>query len=181
MKWFTSDLHIGDLRLNLYGRDLIASNSDEIDALILNNYNKLVSDDDVVYFLGDIVYDQSKLDFLSKFKGIKILILGNYDEKIPKDLLNKYFDFVYNDLTINVQDLDLYLNHYPEKCSEKLFNLTGHIHGNWRVQRNMINVGVDAWHLCPLSEDNILFLKNAIEKYYDINVFAGELKQNLIK
>ena len=58
------------------------------------------------------------------------------------------------------------------------FNLVGHIHGLWRVQRNMINVSVDAWGYKPISVETILTTKNAIEQFYDGNVFAGELDCN---
>ncbi len=43
----------------------------------------------------------------------------------------------------------------------------------------MINVGCDAWHFKPISIDQVMFSKNGIEKYYDINVFAGECISNL--
>ena len=35
----------------------------------------------------------------------------------------------------------------------------------------MINVGVDAWHFKPVSLEEILFTKKAIECHYDDNVF----------
>jgi calcineurin-like phosphoesterase family protein len=178
-RWFTSDLHLGDSRLNLYGRDLIAKSSSEIDEMIISNYNDMVGDNDIVYFIGDIVYDEKQIELLNRFKGRKILIKGNYDDKIDNKILSKYFESVYDNLTIVINGENIYLNHYPEKCSEEMFNITGHIHGNWRVQRNSINVGVDAWHMKPLSEDMIIFYIEAIRKYYDINVFAGELYCNL--
>jgi len=62
-----------------------------------------------------------------------------------------------------------------------MFNICGHIHGLWKVQRNMINVGVDAWHFIPVSEEQIIFYMNGIKKHYDANVFAGELEPNNVK
>jgi len=86
--------------------------------------------------------------------------------------LGKYFDKIYEkDTTIQLNDREIYLNHYPEQCVDKKISLTGHIHGLWKVQKNMINVGVDAWHFKPISEDTINFCINAVEKYYDKNVF----------
>ena len=70
------------------------------------------------------------------------------------------------------------VNHYPEHGSKEMFNIVGHIHGLWRVQWNMINVSTDAWNYTPVSEDTIKFCMNAIDKFYDINVFAGELDIN---
>jgi hypothetical protein len=34
-----------------------------------------------------------------------------------------------------------------------------------------INVGIDAWHFNPVSEDEINFCHNAIVKFYDGDVF----------
>jgi calcineurin-like phosphoesterase family protein len=178
-RWFTADLHLGDPRLNLYARDLIAKNSDESDKIIIDNYNNVVGDNDIVYFLGDIVYDVSKIELLNKLKGRKILIKGNYDDKIDNKILYKYFESIYDNLVITINGENVYLNHYPEKCSTEMINICGHIHGLWRVQRNTVNVGVDAWHMMPISEEMIIFYFNAIRKFYDINVFAGELECNL--
>ena len=74
--------------------------------------------------------------------------------------------------------LPLHLNHYPNKCNEylKLTNqqtlcLTGHIHGLWRVQKNIINVGVDAFHFQPVSIEEVALIYNAMLNHYDNNVF----------
>lgn len=172
--YFTSDLHFGDNRLNLYGRDLIAKNSDEIDELIINNWNKTVSIDDVVYLLGDICYDKSKLDLLNKLKGKKILIKGNYDDPISDETWLKYVEIVDKSKYIRINGTRVFLNHYPTNCDATCFNICGHIHGIWKVQRNMINVGVDAWHFFPVSLDRIKFQMNGIKNHYDDNVFIGD-------
>ena len=33
--------------------------------------------------------------------------------------------------------------------------LCGHVHEGWRQDRKQINVGVDAWHFAPVSDDTI--------------------------
>jgi hypothetical protein len=43
----------------------------------------------------------------------------------------------------------------------------------------MVNVGVDAWHFTPVSEDLIKFQMGGIRNHYDQNVFAGELISNI--
>lgn len=180
MKYFLSDTHFGDPRLNLYNRELIASSPEEVDNLIISNYNKLVADSDTVYFLGDIAYNPEKISLINNLKGYKILIKGNYDDKIDDSILKTYFNEVYSEnLIIEIGGEKFHLNHYPSKCVDTMANLTGHIHGLWKVQRNMINVGVDAWHMMPINEEMITFVYNAIRKYYDENVFAGELNANL--
>jgi calcineurin-like phosphoesterase family protein len=130
--------------------------------------------------LGDVIVNKTEaniqsLDWMktdypnSKFN----LIIGNYDED-KKELLSKYFDTMQHNESIDIKGRRYYMDHYPKNCfklKHDVFSLTGHIHGLWKVQKNMINVGVDAWHFKPVSEDEIDFCRTACEKYYDENVF----------
>jgi calcineurin-like phosphoesterase family protein len=174
MYYFSSDLHFGDERLNLYGRDFIAKNATEIDELIINNWNSLVKPNDKAFLLGDICYDKSKLELINRLNGYKYLVKGNYDDDIEDTTWLKYFEEVYDSLYIKINSNLVFLNHYPTNGKADCFNICGHIHGTWKVQRNMINVGVDAWHLFPVSLDRIKFQMNGIKNHYDENVFIGD-------
>lgn len=178
MNYFSSDFHFGDDRLNLFGRDLIANNSKEIDDLIIKNWNETVSEGDLAFILGDVAYNREGLKKVSELNGTKILIRGNYDQQFTQQELSLYFDDICDDLTIYLDEEPIYLNHYPTNCKSNMFNITAHIHGTWKVQRNMINVGVDAWHFQPVSGDMIRFQIGGIRNHYDQNVFAGELVAN---
>lgn len=174
MKYFTSDWHIGDERFDLFYRPFLSVI--EQDLYIINNIIDKITADDTLYVIGDIVYDDKSIEALSLLPACeKILIKGNYDKE---DKLNKYFDLIVEEDWIEIGGHEVYLNHYPIKCKEHMsltdktdFAITGHIHGLWKVQRNMINVSVDAWHFKPVSEDEILFCYNAMLNYYDENVF----------
>lgn len=185
MRYFTSDIHFDDDRLNLFGRDLLFDNKEDFDKHIIKTWNETVKEDDIVFVLGDVALSENGLENIGKCNGIKFLIKGNYDEKetakydVSDDLLLKYFKKVAKDGFIKINDEKIYLNHYPTNCKKEFFNLCGHIHGTWKVQRNMINVGTDAWHFKPISEEMIKFQINGIRKHYDENVFAGELEANL--
>lgn len=185
MRYFTSDIHFDDDRLNLFARDLLFDNKEEFDKHIIKMWNETVKEDDIVFVLGDVALSEKGLENIGKCNGTKFLIKGNYDEKetakydVSDDLLLKYFKKVAKNGFIKINDEKIYLNHYPTKCKAEFFNLTGHIHGTWKVQRNMINVGTDAWHFKPVSEEMIKFQINGIRKHYDENVFAGELEANL--
>jgi len=48
------------------------------------------------------------------------------------------------------------------------------------VQLNMLNIGIDAWHCLPVSEENVKFMFNAINKFYDADVWVGENPINTI-
>lgn len=67
--------------------------------------------------------------------------------------------------TEGVPDYDLrYPEHRPPPGREAVL-LCGHIHSQWQVKADplpMINVGIDAWNLCPVSESEI------VQKYQEI-------------
>ena len=71
------------------------------------------------------------------------------------------------------------IGHEPigtKEFSEKngnMFCLFGHIHGRQKIKQFGLDVGVDANNYMPISIDDVLFYKNAIEKgFYDNEVFA---------
>lgn len=182
--WFTSDIHFDDDRLNLFGRDLVFKNSLEFDNHIVEQWNKNVGKNDLVIVVGDVSLTKKGLENMNKLNGKKHLVKGNYDVaetakyEVNDKLLEKYFDKVVDDMIMEIGGEKVYINHYPTNTKEEYFNIVGHIHGTWKVQRNMINVGCDAWHFTPVSEDMIKFQINGIRNHYDQNVFAGELLAN---
>ena len=195
MKYFTSDWHLGEDRIGVNGKPNLfyrPFTSTKIqDTTITENFLQSgFKDGDELFHFGDVVYDIDNDDSIRELIKVRdafpssvfTLILGNYDvSNARRMMLCNYFDVVEHDRIIEINQQPFYLNHYPNSCLGKklvdsgdvndLFSLTGHIHGLWKVQKNMINVGVDAWHFKPVNEDTILFCRNAIEKYYDKNVF----------
>lgn len=186
--WFTSDLHFDDDRLNLYGRDLVFNSKEECADRIVENFNNKIMPNDNLYIVGDVSFTLEGFEYLSRINCKKFLIKGNYDDPtktakfdITDEFLSKYFDGVYDDLyKILCNKEEVYINHYPTNGKSHIFNVVGHIHGTWKVQRNMVNVGVDSWHFQPVSDEMILWQMNGIRKFYDQNVFAGELDCNLL-
>ena len=179
--YFTSDWHLNEDRIGIDGKPNLFYRP--FDSTITQNYAIIANfvekfeDGDTLYHLGDVFYNKDSSHYnyspvlKEKFPNSKFhLIIGNYDEKIL-EFLSPYFDTMQNDAWITLKDKEYYLNHYPVNCRDKQFSITGHIHGLWKVQKNMINVGVDAWHFNPVSEDEIDFCRTACEKYYDQNVF----------
>jgi len=176
MKWFTSDWHFNESRItkefNPFFRPF--SSIEEQNEVIISRMNEMISPDDEIYHLGDVSIDIEGIDLLDRINcKNRTLILGNYDlddwKKMP--ILKEKFSEIYDSLELEVEGIKIYLNHYPTNMVEDRFNIVGHIHGLWKVQPNMVNVGVDAWHFKPVSFDEIKFVKTAIEKHYDKNVF----------
>jgi len=195
-KYFTSDWHLGEDRIGINGKPNLFyrpfGSIEEQNNTIINNFiNSNFKDGDELWHLGDVLYNVNDNFWLNplraRYPNSKFnLIIGNYDED-KLDVLGNYFDNITDEALIEIGNTYVYLNHYPTKCLNKdlgfsmghftnndsviKFAITGHIHGLWKVQPKMINVGVDAWHFKPVSEDEILFCWNAMQNFYDKNAF----------
>lgn len=173
MKYFTSDLHFGEERMDIMQRPF--SSSVEMENYIINNFNNILNIDDELIIVGDII----NKNFPEKIKRIqeiqcknKILIKGNHDIDLNDQELIKYFDVIIpNGEGIDIEEF--YVTHYPIQGKKDQYNLVGHIHSAWKFQLNMINVGVDVNHFRPISIDQIRFFINAIENFYDDDVWCA--------
>lgn len=184
-RFFVSDLHFDDERLNLYGRDILFKNAKEVNEHIVFRWNSVVGEKDLVIVVGDVSMTRDGLEILNRCNGEKWLVKGNYDISVEEGgtakyeindkILSKYFTKVVDDLEIEIGGETVYINHFPTNTKESMFNITAHIHGLWKVGRNMVNVGVDANHFTPMSEDWIKFQMNGIRNHYDQNCFPNEL------
>lgn len=186
--WFTSDWHLGDTRFDIMFRDF--ESVEENDNTVLQDLlNGTFKDGDTLIHLGDVIqikernlldkYDKMLSNIKSKFPNSKFyLINGNYDmdDEYKHKVLNNFFDTRHDDTQLNSKAGILYLNHYPTKVKERIkwstyIGITGHIHSMWKVQKNIINVGVDVWNYRFVSTKKLLFLINGMKNHYDENVF----------
>ena len=76
---FTSDLHLGHKNIiRLCNRPF--SSSEEMDEVLMENWNRKVHRNDTIYILGDLMFRSEKPpeDYLRQLKGKKHLIMGNH-------------------------------------------------------------------------------------------------------
>lgn len=144
MIYFTSDLHLGHRGIiEMQNRPF--KNVEEMNRVLLNNYNALVQMKDTVYILGDIchymqVEQANKL--IGKMKGRKILIKGNHDKMYDVNLFDEICDFK----TISFNKVNFALMHYPmmswPKKNSGSIQLHGHIHGSemYNLENKIANI-----------------------------------------
>jgi calcineurin-like phosphoesterase family protein len=115
---------------------------------MVQRWNAVVNDDDIVYHLGDVYFGRG-YEVLDRLKGRKRLLLGNHDNgKCQK--LQKYFQKIgmwrmfpeYNCLLthVPVHESGLYKVHW---------NLHGHIHQNASPTPRHINCSVEVQDYMP--------------------------------
>lgn len=181
--WFTSDWHLGETRLAQLFRPF--KNTDENTKEIVSRHNSKVAIDDLVYVLGDTLYRDADpnifLPIIGLMNGRKILLRGNHDRSFSDDLLLNYFEEIIPEgksVKIKIEDIECNLNHYPSKGSKSEFNLVGHIHSAFKIQLNMLNVGVDANHFYPIESTTVKSIHDCICGIYDEDTFAAKFECN---
>jgi len=185
MIYFTSDQHFYHENVIKYCNRPFSS-VEEMNQILIKNWNNTVGPDDIVYCLGDFSMAFRSVEMFSQaLNGVKYLVPGNHDfchsyhkksrnEEGRQKWIQKYTDNGWTVLpeqtilelpdvgTINlchfpyVADVD-----YNDKYSKWRLNddgnwlICGHVHQNWKVYNNMINVGVDVWDFKPVSIEEI--------------------------
>lgn len=171
MLFFTSDWHFCHDKEFIYGPRGFSS-VEEMNEEIIRRHNAVVSSDDDVYVLGDLMLcgmDHEKgLRYVRRMNGRLHIICGNHDtperQECFKALPNvvEVVDAKY----ITLGGLNFFLCHYPCDTSNLgsvpfnriLFNLHGHTHqqSEFEFKPNMLHVGVDSNDCRPLSEFEVI-------------------------
>jgi calcineurin-like phosphoesterase family protein len=138
---------------------------------IVNNWNKVVNEDDIVYFLGDFIFGNSAQtkDLFFKLKGKIKIIWGNHDSTLKQFLkginnypeLKKRIEILGDYAEIKINEQDITLCHYAMKIwnhsHHGAWNLFGHSHGNLPDDPHSLSfdVGVDCHNFSPISFDEV--------------------------
>ena len=77
-RYVISDTHFNHSRILEYCQRPF-DNVEEMNEVIINNWNKVINEDDIVYVLGDFCFGNKTMlkEIVSSLKGRKILICGN--------------------------------------------------------------------------------------------------------
>lgn len=169
MVYFTADLHF-------YHKNIITatnrpfSNEDEMNRVLIQNWNDKVSFDDDVYILGDFTMKGPALaaSVLYGLKGKKHLIRGNHDGFVNKASFDQtLFASVQDYLEIECFNTWFILSHYPMVEWNGYYKgsimLHGHQHNheeynidNRKNGLRRYDVGVDANHMTPVSAEEVI-------------------------
>ena len=191
--FFTSDTHFWhDNIIKFCNRPF--SSIEEMNDTIIDNWNRVVDNNDIVFHLGDFCFcgsDKFK-ELVEKLNGRIYLILGNHDWKTIKNWHASKFEGVYQQLSIKVNGKKIYLNHFPFLCyagtyyrfEDTVWQLFGHVHSSDQNKNGLDNqrlsmlfptqydVGVDNNNYTPVSFEQV---KNIIEtQMLSLNMHRGK-------
>lgn len=154
--WFTADLHLGHANIIKYTSRPFKS-ADEMDAILINNWNSKIMPDDQVYFLGDFCFgtvDRAK-QYIDRLNGNIAFIEGNHDKPVKpwRHLFSPYTKY----MEITVEDTPITLCHYAlrtwNRSHRGAYSLYGHSHGSLPDDPNALSFdcGVDTHNFFPYS------------------------------
>jgi calcineurin-like phosphoesterase family protein len=163
--FFTSDFHLGHFNIIRYTNRPFKT-LEEMDSTIIKNFNERVSEEDLVFFLGDFCMKRSSEASESPKNAFEyyrnqlkcrniIFIKGNHDGhnnvKSPIE-----------SLIINHGGKRIYLTHDPQYAKHDFFfNFTGHTHGKFGKFRKIghkgyiVDLSVELWNYSPVNYNEI--------------------------
>ena len=109
MNYYISDLHLFHANCTQFDNRPFVD-LDDMHETMRSKWNRKITNDDIVYILGDISChgnDESLIAYISTLKGRKILIRGNHDDISDYRYLQLFED------SVDDQPHDLVLCHYP--------------------------------------------------------------------
>ena len=175
--WFTSDLHFCHDKEFLYKPRGFKTIYEHNEAII-ENWNKTIGDNDLVYVLGDLMLKDNDLGrkCFNQLRGYKYIILGNHDSEARQEFypsLRGIIGMAYAK-PIKFNKYTFFLCHYPtkvgnyddEETHKKKYCLCGHTHTNNRwldfKDCKSYHVELDAHNNTPIHIEDIV---KDIQKY----------------
>ena len=168
--YYIADTHFGHGNIiRLSNRPF--SNVDEMNEIMIRNWNNCVGKDDTVYIVGDFAFKSAEhpVGILSQLNGHKVLIKGNHGGKNLKDpAFRKQFDEICDRKTIYDNNRMVVIDHFPIIEWDGFFRgsylVYGHIHNNtsnfaykcMKELDNALNAGVDINNFMPVTLDELI-------------------------
>ena len=185
--FFTSDWHLGHENCLKFDKRPF-NNIDHMHEVLIKNYNSIVPDNGICYFLGDMGNKTEDIrKVVSRLNGTKVLIWGNHDKGI-NTMYNCGFDVVLLSATILVHKTPVTLSHCPLNgiFREDTSNMKGHDpdnpeywHGSSREKHQLCTVPNDGQfhlhgHIHSRPDKNVSV--KILDKQYDVGVPANNYK-----
>jgi calcineurin-like phosphoesterase family protein len=129
----------------------------EHDEALIDNWNSVVKQGDVVWHLGDFAFKMQEsviANICRRLNGDKRLILGNHDNFKKINYLN-YFTNVYG---VHYFNREFVLSHIPvheQQMNRFKYNIHGHLHSHKLQDKRYINVSVEQIKLTPIAYEDI--------------------------
>ena len=153
--WIVADLHLGHGNIIKYTARPFSS-IEEMDSVLVRNWNSVVAPGDTVYIVGDLAFRGKAGRYLRMLSGRKLIIRGNHDE-------DRYA--CCERTVIRYGGLCFILQHKPGIPPQGCWLIHGHKHNNdlrrfpfLDPDRRLVNVSIELTRYKPVSLDTIVVL-----------------------
>jgi len=132
---------------------------DEMHHTIITKHNSVVSDGDLVIFLGDVAFSGRAYDeIMPQLNGDKRLVRGNHD-RFSESRYRRHFNRI---LGCYIRDRYVFTHVpiHPDCLSRWVANIHGHLHGNLIMDgdipdKRYVNVSVEQINYTPIDFEEI--------------------------
>lgn len=127
---------------------------EEHDAELVDLWNATVTNRDIVWHLGDVLFGGAAFAILPRLNGTKKLVMGNHD-RYP---ITRYLEY-FTKVTSSAQYGGAIMTHipvHPSQFPRFRANIHGHLHHKAIADPRYINVSVERTGLRPVLIDALL-------------------------
>jgi len=202
--FFTSDLHFGHENVIRFDNRPFAS-VEEMDAELIRRWNDKVACGDLVYVLGDMIWNTKGDDAVTLIKSLNgqiILIKGNHERFLHNAQAKKALAAVkdYDEISVTLEDgtaRRCVLSHYFIPMYNGHRNQAIHLHGHSHfsdeadyeidfaaylnthgIQNEIYNVGCMYWNYEPVTLDEIIHHGKTIRPNYGMRCTEERVNEN---
>jgi len=152
MYFFTADQHLGHANIIKYCKRPYNS-IEEMDAIIIKNFNEVVSKKDHTVHVGDFTFKHQE-KYIKQLNGSHTFLRGNHD---------KWMNTHYHEMWCKtIENQHIVACHYAMRVWPRShygsWNLYGHSHGNLKPIGLQHDVGVDNNNYYPVSFEDLKFI-----------------------
>lgn len=130
--FITSDPHFNHANIIRFcNRPFV--DTEEMNKSLIASWNNLITDEDVVYILGDFSLGSSKsaLYILEQLNGKKYLITGNHEKSVlSNDNCRKHFEWIKDYFELKYDNKYFMLFHYAMRVWNKSHHGSIHLYGH---------------------------------------------------
>ena len=177
--YFIGDTHFGHKNILTFtdnvGKHTREFNSiEEHDMTIIERWNSVVRPIDIVYHLGDVAFNKSKMDYFKLLNGKKRLVMGNHD-MYKTHVYAEHFQQLVGVKHMTVDGFKFVVSHVPlhPDCLGRFgLNIHGHLHQNYILDERAaflggkderyFNVSCEQVDYTPISLEEILERKEGM-------------------
>lgn len=178
-KFFIADTHFGHEEIIAYC-DRPFDSVEQMNNIMIENWNSRVTNDDDVYIIGDVFYtgrgaknSKEAIDIVSRLRGKLHLVAGNHD--IPY-LKNTEYHYLFADVDqiryLKHDGVNIFMCHYPmaewSGYYRGSYHIYGHIHNHkntaysfMRQLDNALNAAVEITNYFPVTFEELIECNSA--------------------